>query len=73
MNTHEPTCLFKSINTEISKIVMYEFCCNYAEPKCTEKVKLCCMNTGSFMVYMKIEDIYIDPSKDVEIRFDTSN
>ena len=38
MNTHEPTCLFKSINTKISKIVMYEFCYNYAEPKYREKV-----------------------------------
>ena len=31
------------------------------------------MDTDSFMVYIKIEDIYSDIAKDVETRFDTSN
>ena len=31
------------------------------------------MDTGSFLVYIKTEDIYSDITKDVETRFDTSN
>ena len=31
------------------------------------------MNTGSFIVYIKTDDIYKDIAKDVETRFDTSN
>ena len=31
------------------------------------------MNTGSFIVYIKTEDIYVVIEKDVEMRFDTSN
>ena len=29
------------------------------------------MNTDSFIVYMKTEDVYKDITKDVETRFDT--
>ena len=38
-----------------------------------KKEKLCYMDTDSFIVYMKIGDIYKDISKDVERRFHTSN
>ena len=31
------------------------------------------MNTDSFIVYLKTNDIYKDIAKDVETRFDTSN
>ena len=31
------------------------------------------MDTDSFMVYIKIEDIYVDIAKVVETRFDTSS
>ena len=31
------------------------------------------MDTDSFIVHIKIEDIYEDISKDVEKKFDTSN
>ena len=42
-------------------------------PKCKEKAKLCFMNTGSFIVYIKTEEIYADIAKDIEARFDTSS
>ena len=60
---------------EICKIVLYEFLCGYVKPKYGEKVKLCYMDTDSFMVYIQIEEeyIYSDIVKDVEIRFGTSN
>ena len=38
---------------EISKIVMYEFRYDYVKPKYGEKAKLFCMNTDSFLVYIK--------------------
>ena len=31
------------------------------------------MDTGSFIVYIKTDDIYEDIAEDVEARFDTSN
>ena len=57
---------------EVSKIVMYEFWNDYVKPKYGEKVKLCYMSTDSFIVYIKTKDTYVDISKNVETRFDTS-
>ena len=37
-----------------------------------EKAKLCYMDTGSFIVYIKAQDICVDISKVVETRFNTS-
>ena len=34
---------------------------------------MCYMDTYSFIVYIKTDDIYKDISEDVETRFDTSN
>ena len=50
---------------EITKIVMNEFCHNYMKPKYGEKAKLCYIATGSLIVYIKTEDIYVDIVKDV--------
>ena len=55
---------------ELSKILMYEFWYDYVKPIYGEKVKLCYMDTVSFIVYIKTEDIYKDIAKDVETRFD---
>ena len=52
---------------------MYEFWYDYVNPKYGEKVKLCYMDTDSFIVYIKTEDIYKDIAENVESRFDTSN
>ena len=38
---------------ENSKMVMYEFRYDYVKPKHGEKAKLFCMNTDSFLVYIK--------------------
>ena len=43
------------------------------KPTYGEKAKLCYMDTDSFLVFIKTEDIYIDIAKDFERRFDTSN
>ena len=58
---------------EISKILMYEFCYDYMKPKYGDKVKLCYMDTDSFMMHIKTEDFCKDIANDVEKRFDISN
>ena len=51
---------------ELSKIVIYEFWYDYIKLKHGEKRKLCYMDTDSFIVQIKIDDIYKDIAKDVE-------
>ena len=41
---------------EISKILMYEFWYDYMKPKYGDNVKLCYMDTDSFIIYIKTED-----------------
>ena len=58
---------------EIRKILMYEFWYDYMKPKYGNDVKLCYMDTDSFIMNIKIDDFYEDIANDVENRFDTSN
>ena len=58
---------------EISKILMHEFWYDYMEPKYGDNVKLCYMDTDSFIMNIKTEDFYKDIANDVEKRFDASN
>ena len=58
---------------EISKILMYEFWYDYMKPKYGNDVKLCYMDTDSFIMNIKTNDFYEDIANDVENRFDTSN
>ena len=58
---------------DLSKTVMYEFWYDYVKPKYGENAKLCYMDTDSFIVHVKTDDIYKDIAEDVETRFDTSN
>ena len=57
----------------LNKIVMYVFWFEYVKPKNGRKAKFCYMDTDSFTVYIKTEDIYVDIEKDAEARFNTSN
>ena len=43
------------------------------KPKCGDNVKLCYMDTDSFIMHIKTEDFYKDIADDVEKRLDTSN
>ena len=52
---------------------MYQFWYDYVKPKYGKQAKLCYMDTDSFIVYIKTDDIYKDIAEDVETRFDTSN
>ena len=58
---------------KISKCLMYEFWYDYMKPKYGNNVKLCYMDTDSFIINIKTEDFYKDIANDVEKRFDTSN
>ena len=57
---------------EISKVLMYEFWYDYMKPKYNDNVRLCYMDTDSFMMNIKTNDFYKDIS-DVECKFDISN
>ena len=58
---------------EISKLLMYEFWYDYMKPKYDDNVKLCYMDTDSFIMNIKTEHFYKDIGNDVEKRLDTSN
>ena len=51
---------------------MYEFWYDYLKPKYRDKVKLCYMDTDSFIVHIEIEDFYMDIANDVDKWFETS-
>ena len=52
---------------------MYEFWYDYVKPNYGENATLCYMDTDSFIVHVKTDDIYKDIAKNVKTRFDTSN
>ena len=57
---------------DISKTLVYEFQYDYMKPKYKDKVKLCYMDTGSFLIHIKTEDFYKDIANNIERWFDTS-
>ena len=69
---NKPVYLGLSI-LEIIKTLMYECWYDYMKPKYGDNVKLCYMDTDSFIMHIKTEDFYKDIANDVERRFDTSN
>ena len=58
---------------DISKILMYELWYDYMKPKYNDNVKLCYMDTGSFVMNIKTSDFCKDIANDVKCKFDTSN
>ena len=69
---NKPVYLGLSI-LEISKTLMYEFWYDYMKPKYNNDVKLCYVDTDSFIMNIKTNDFYKDVASDVEKRFNTSN
>ena len=69
---NEPVYLDFSV-LEINKTLMYEFWYDYMKPKNNYNVKLCYMDTDSFIMHIKTEDFSKDIANDVEKIFDTSN
>ena len=58
---------------EVSKLLMYEFWHDYMKLKYGDNVKLCYMDTESFVTKIKTEDFYKDIANGVDKRFGTSN
>ena len=56
---------------EISKTLMYKFLYDYMKPKYGDNVKLCYMDTDTFIMHIKTEDFDKDIANDVVKRFDT--
>ena len=69
---NKPAYLGLSI-LEISTTLMYEFWYDYFKPKYQNNVKLCYMDTDSFIIHIKTEDFYKDIADDVKKRYDTSD
>ena len=69
---NKPIYLVQSI-LDISKTLMYEFWYGYIKPKYDDKIKLCYTDTDNFVTEVKIEDLYVDISVDVEKWYDFSN
>ena len=55
----KPVYLALSI-LDLSETVMYEFWLDYVNPKYGENAKLCYIDTDSFIVQVKTDDIYKD-------------
>ena len=52
---------------------MYDYWYNEMKPKYKHRIRLCCMDTDSFIMHIKTEDFYKDIADDVEEKYDTSN
>ena len=57
---------------DLSKTLMYEFYFDYLKPLYKDKVKLCYMDTDSFILHIQTDDFYKDISNDVNEWFHTS-
>ena len=68
---NKPVYLGQAI-LDLSKTIMYEFHYDYMKRKYGDRLKLCYMDTDSFIYSVKTEDFYMDIAKDIEARFDTS-
>ena len=68
---NKPVYLGQAI-LDISKTLMYEFYYDYIKPKYRNKLKLCYMDTDSFILHIQTEDFYMDIDNVVNELFDTS-
>ena len=72
MLINKPVYLCLSI-LDLSQTKMYKFWHDYEKPKYGKNATLFRMDTDSFIVRVKADNIYKDIAEDVEARFDTSN
>ena len=52
---------------------MYEYWYDDMNPKYGDKIKLCYMDTNSFIMNVQTEDFYKDIANNIEKKYDTSN
>ena len=58
---------------DISKTLMHEFWYDYLKRKYQDNIKLCYMDTDSFILQIQRDDFFKDINNDVNKWFDTSN
>ena len=63
---NKSVCLGLSI-LQLSKILMYDFSYDHVKWKYGEKAKLCYMDTDSFILYIKTDDVYKDIAEGVDL------
>ena len=51
---------------DISKTLVYKFWSDYIKPKYGDKVRLCYMDTDSFVMNIKTDDFFRDINNDVD-------
>ena len=71
IKTNKPV-YFGQVILDLSKTLIYEFQYDYMQPRHGSKVKLCYMDTDSFVYEIETEDFYKNIAKDEETKFDTS-
>ena len=57
---------------DISKTLMYELWYDYLKPIYQDNMKLCYMDTGSFIIHIQPDDFFKDIANDVDKWFDTA-
>ena len=57
----------------LRKILMYDYWYNEMKPKYEDRIRLCYMDTDSFIMHVKTEDFHKDIADDVEKKYDISN
>ena len=68
---NKPVYLGQAI-LDLSKLIMHKFHYDYMLPKYGDNIKLCYMDTDSFLYDIETEDFHKYIAGDVETRFDTS-
>ena len=63
----------KQVILDLSKIVMYELWYDQLKPKYCKNIKLCYMDTDSFVIRIKTDDFYKYIGNYIDKWFDTSN
>ena len=69
----DKTIVVEQAILDISKTLMYEFWYDYLKPKYQDNIKLCYMDTDSFILQIQTDDFFNDINSDVNKCFDTSN
>ena len=57
----------------LSKRLMYDYWYNEIKPKYEDRIRLCYMDTDSFIMHIKTKDFHKDIANNVEKKYDTSN
>ena len=72
VNLNKPTYLGLAI-LSLSIIKMYEYWYDEMKTKYGDRIRLCYIDTGSFIMHIKTENFYKDIADDVAKQYDTSN